>query len=66
MQKTLLGYAHPSIIFLMIQGKIEFSCLLLAQRQEKRWFIFRLRRKMNHIPLSARAKRAHYLESLKR
>ncbi|MDZ7880975.1 MAG: hypothetical protein U5L45_25135 [Saprospiraceae bacterium] len=25
-------------------------CLLLAQRQEKRWFIFRLRRKMNHIP----------------
>ncbi|MDZ7879732.1 MAG: hypothetical protein U5L45_18790 [Saprospiraceae bacterium] len=39
---------------------------MLAQRQEKRWFIFRLRRKMNNIPLSARAKRAHYLESLKR
>ncbi|MDZ7878816.1 MAG: hypothetical protein U5L45_14140 [Saprospiraceae bacterium] len=39
---------------------------MLAQRQEQRWFIFRLRRKMNHIHLFARAKRADDLESLKR
>ncbi|MDZ7880939.1 MAG: hypothetical protein U5L45_24905 [Saprospiraceae bacterium] len=26
-------------------------CILLTQQQEKRWFIFRLRRKMNHNPL---------------
>ncbi|MDZ7877245.1 MAG: hypothetical protein U5L45_06225 [Saprospiraceae bacterium] len=25
-------------------------CLLLAQLQQKRWFIFRRSRKINHIP----------------
>ncbi|MDZ7878667.1 MAG: hypothetical protein U5L45_13390 [Saprospiraceae bacterium] len=29
---------------------------MLAQRQEKMWLIFRRSRKMNHIPLSTRAK----------
>ncbi|MDZ7877922.1 MAG: hypothetical protein U5L45_09640 [Saprospiraceae bacterium] len=31
---------------------------MLAQRQKNRWFVFRQSRKTNHIPLSARAKRA--------
>ncbi|MDZ7880543.1 MAG: hypothetical protein U5L45_22895 [Saprospiraceae bacterium] len=42
----------------MVKSRFILRLKGLAQQQEKRWFIFYLRRKMNHVSSLARAKRA--------